>query len=174
MLKQKKMFRQKKMLRNKRGEDMLIDFWAIAVFAVIILLFFLLFSVNKTVNENKAKTQFINGDTNFMLESFLRAPAIGFTPPKTVGEVITEDATTGDFKDTEDLFKRYFKQINQLDNQNIIEITLKIEGDNTKEIPIEKNKKTGTVYELYAETYIPGYNKKVYIRLSMWSLFKPS
>jgi hypothetical protein len=165
--------RKTKMWRSKRGDDMLIDFWAIAVFAVILLLFFILFAVNKTLNDKKVQAEFANKDLNFMLESFLRAPALGVDQTKTVGEIITEDSTTGDFTRTEDLFKRYFKQINQLDNQNIIEITLKIEGDNTKDIPIEKNTKTGTVYELYAETYIPGYNKKVYVRLSMWSLFKP-
>ncbi len=153
---------------------MLIDFWAILIFAIILLLFFILFAVNKTVNDKKVQEQFINKDLNFMLESFLRAPVIGDDDSsKTIGEIIVEDSIRGDFDRSEKLFKEYFKRINQIDNQNIVTLELNIEGDYEEKISFEKEDKDGTVYILYAETYVPGYTKKVYVKLGAWTIFKP-
>ena len=99
----------KRLFGNRRGEDMIVDFWAILVFAIICIAFLILFSAGKRSAENKLDTQFENKDANFMLQSFLRAPAIGVDRTKTVADIIAEDDIRNDFANTKWLFDRFFQ-----------------------------------------------------------------
>ena len=179
------MYELKKMFKNKRGDDMLVDFWAIAVFAIILLLFFILFSLNKTENENKVQAEFVNKDVNFMLTSFLRAPAIDVDPTKTVGEIITEDSTTGDFTRTKKLFFAYFPYVDELNGLKINSIALDVTGPNNGGAAMTKNQNTlrfflvswdafwnqasptTAINKYVADTYLPGYNSKIHVKLSL-------
>jgi len=177
-----------KMFKNKRGDDMLIDFWAIAVFAVIILLFFLLFSLSKSQNDSSVQAKFINKDVNFMLESFLRAPALEVgDSSKTIGEVITEDSTTGDFTRTEKLFETYFNQVNTLNGFKVNAIRIDITGPNSDGDTITRNQKTwrfirakflsftdGRKDVYVSETYLPGYESRIDVKLSLTELILAS
>lgn len=179
----------KKMFKSKRGDDMLIDFWAIAVFAVILLLFFILFSLNKSQNDTNVQTKFINKDLNFMLESFLRAPALDVDYTKTVGEIITEDSTTGNFANTEKLFEAYFNHVDELNGLKVNAIRIDVKSDDSKNwgTAISRNQKTwryikakflsfkdGRKDVYVAETYIPGYESRIYIKLSLTELILAS
>jgi hypothetical protein len=172
----------KKMLKSKRGDDMIIDFWAIAIFAVILLLFFLLFSITKTINDSKVQKEYVNKDVNIMLTSFLRAPAINVDSTKTIGEIITEDSAMDDFTRSEKLFLAYFSQVDELNGFKINSIVLSVKGSHDKELGMSKNGKFwsyvemigqkisahgGQVDKYVAETYIPGYESKTYVSLTL-------
>jgi hypothetical protein len=180
-----------KILKNKRGEDMLVDFWAILVFATIMILFLILFSVNKTIHQNQIQDEFQNKDAEIMLISFINAPAIGtgLTSDKTVGEIIVEDASTGDFTNTKILFKNYFSEassgsiiyleINRNDEEyismkidksiSIFERTLIFSTVATAPTIIIIPK--GETYS--AQTYLPGFNgEKIYIKLKKKIVYK--
>jgi len=196
--------RLKILSRNKRGEEMLIDFWAILVFAVIVVLFFIIFSVNKTKMTQNIETHFAGKDADYMLEAFLRAPLVD-DPSRTVSDVIVEDSTTGDFSDTEKLFGEYFQRTSRINGEELNNMVLRIEGDHddTLRITAEKGKGWfGTAVTVQweetkalfgfalglankdlsqaiglsghkdtetftAETYLPGYTKRVHVRMAV-------
>jgi hypothetical protein len=163
-----------RLFKSKRGEDMLVDFWAILIFALIVLIFLIIFSASKHANENKIKEQFEKKDAEFMLESFLRSPAIGVDEEKTVAEIISEDTMTDNFYNTNKVFDKYFKYCQ---GSNII---MEVDGENHESMKASNGAslfekvlifsmghvwlKKGDTYD--AETYIPDYNgNKVYVRL---------
>ncbi len=187
-----KQFKNKtrKLFKNKRGEDMLVDFWAILVFAMIIMLFLIIFAANKTIYAKNIETQFATKDAEIMLISFINAPAVGtgMTSDKTVGEIIVEDTTNNDFKRTEELFKNYFSA-SSTGSDIYLEITgehtesMKISNgisffDNLKIFGITSLVQNPTILvplkETYdAETYLPDYNsKKIYLRLKRTDIKK--
>jgi len=175
---------------NKKGEDMLVDFWAILIFAIIVLLFFIIFSASKATSNNTITQEFESKDVNFMLDSFLRAPAQeGSADGKTVAEVIAEDsaAGNGDFKNTQILFENFFQRTNTMnaisqdDMNNINDINLEIDGYDSKSINLMKTGgvdsftkssllSAGVVIDksYSAQVIIPGYGQdvKVTLRLS--------
>jgi len=187
-----------KIWRSKRGDDMIIDFWAIFMFAIILIIFLMIFSIDRNANENKVQAKFVNKDVNFMLESFLRAPALGpgMNSTKTVGEIIVEDSTNDNFDNTQKLFEAYFSRIDEMNGFKVNIIQIDIKGQHDSGISIYKNKalgraalnilrssisivlstmsvspvpiiKEGRADAYTAETYLPGYNEKVYVRLSV-------
>jgi hypothetical protein len=118
---------KRKLIRwNKKGEDALVDFWAILIFAFIMVIFFILFLANKNSTENKIMTDFMNKDADFMLNSFIKAPAI----PKdiTIGQVIAEDSLQEDFSDSQAYFNAFFGSLTQYDGREIYSIQLCIKG----------------------------------------------
>lgn len=159
---------------------MLVDFFAILIFAVIMILFLIIFSINRTAHEDQINKQFATKDAEIMLISFINAPAIGdgMTPDKTVGEIIVEDTTKDDFKRTEQLFNDYFTE-----SSFNSKIYLEIDGKNDESMKISNGKSIFerllifnlgttplimlTASETYdAETYLPDYDgKKIYLRL---------
>ena len=153
------------MVRNRKGEDMLVDFFAVLVFALIILIFFIMFSYEHSKAQNNAETRFNNKDTNYMLESFLRSPAVYVDDKKTVSQIMFEDSVTQDYKRTTDLFNKYFSQVHTTDG---FRLTIETDED-TATIKIKRTIGS-TFYDKilititswvagdtkYAETYIPG------------------
>jgi hypothetical protein len=108
---------------------MLVDFWAILVFAVIILLFFVLFSATKKDYELKLNDEFKNKDAEIMLISFLNAPAINIDSGRTIADIIAEDSLTGEFKNTKELFDEFF--IGTINDNDIV---LNIDGKYDEEL----------------------------------------
>jgi hypothetical protein len=195
------------LLKHKRGEDMLVDFWAILIFAIIVLLFFIIFSINKSGVQKNIEAEFANKDADYMLDSFLRAPLVD-NSSRTVSDIIVEDSTTGNFDRTNKLFLEYFKRTNTINSQEINNMIFRIEGDHTDTYGITAEKgrgwfsKSATVtWELtkaffvntissvgsqvpvitlvpkttdsyVAETYLPGYGKRIYVRVAIVSWTK--
>ncbi|HYD03026.1 MAG TPA: hypothetical protein VEC16_01890 [Alphaproteobacteria bacterium] len=119
-----------RLIKNKRGEDMLVDFWAILVFALIVLLFFILFAANKKEPKiQEIHAQFSQNDANFMLQSFLKSPAIGIDSTKTVFQIIIEDYNTGDYSRSDTLAKNYFSQLKKYGTYPVGAIYLQIDDD---------------------------------------------
>lgn len=159
---------------------MIVDFWAILVFAIICIVFLILFSSGRKSSENQLDTQFENKDANFMLQSFLRAPALGVDQTKTVAEIIAEDDIRNDFASTEKLFGEFFKGMKDYNvylsiegahkenfkkrlGQNIIERTIIVpSGTPTPNVMILPK---GEEYD--AVTYIPGYEKRIQLKLEI-------
>jgi len=175
-----------KVFRNKRGEDMIVDFWSILVFAVICIVFLVLFSTGSKAAENKLDTDFKNKDANFMLQSFLRAPAIGYDTSKTVADVIAEDDIRNDYANTRFLFNKFFQ------GMPYYTVKLHIEGEHKENMehsglsPIITQSDAGSVTttsfgttnansvvdskkgESYdAITYIPGYEGRIKLQLQV-------
>jgi hypothetical protein len=192
-----KSFKKNRKRFNKRGaEDMLVDFWTILIFALIVIIFFILFSISKSSAENTAGAEFDSKDAQFMLDSFLGAPLVD-NPSKTVSDVIIEDSTTGDFTRTEKLFEEYFKRSTKINDEPVNDILITIDGahDDTYRITTENGngqfvKATKVVFEdvkaffvtlvsdegwsVYkklahynAETYLPGYEKRVHVKIAV-------
>jgi uncharacterized protein YjaZ len=161
------MSKRNRMLRNRKGEDMLVDFFVVLAFALVIILFFILFSYENHKAQKDSEAKFANKDTNYMLESFLRSPAVDIDSKKTVSQIIMEDSVTQDYKQTTDLFNRYFSQMHETDG---FTLTIETAEDNT-ELTIERTggldffDKIGIFIstkiwvpgdDKYARTYIPG------------------
>jgi hypothetical protein len=132
-----------------------------------------LFSFNKNTNENKLSTEFDNRDANFMLQSFLRAPAIGYDKTRTVADIVAEDDINNNFGRTEDLFERYFRY-----SSAASKIRIEIDGKNDESMVINDKIsifskillwRQGIIIpkgeEYGAETYIPGYEDRIYVKL---------
>jgi hypothetical protein len=191
-----------KLSRNRRGEDMIIDFWAILIFALIIIVFFIIFSAEKGRFNARIETQFANKDTDFMLDSFLRAPLLD-NPQKTISDVIIEESSSGKFTKTQVLFEQFFKRTTQINGQEVNNMLLKIDDNDPISITApngygwfgkattiawEKVKGYFSVLsqpsnpalgialsmhkearEYSAQTYLPGYEKKIQVQLVIGS-----
>lgn len=165
---------RRRLSRNKRGEDMMVDFWSILIFTIIVLLFLIIFSIGKHSMKKNVEADFENKDANFMLLSFLRAPAIDYDSTKTVADIIAEDEAKDNFMRTEDLFHKFFKYSSEGSK-----IRIEIDGNHDDSMEIN-NKisvfskvllfkdtgywiKGGDTYQ--AETYIPGYDGRIYLKI---------
>jgi hypothetical protein len=161
---------------NKRGEDMLVDFWSILIFALIILLFFILFAF-KSSDKGAVEKEFAQKDANFMLQSYLRAPAISVNEPdKTIADIITEDVAKDDFRRITMLTDDFFKHTTLVGEETIFEMNIYIKDDNNKNLknlhPISMTKK-GNARKSSVKTYIPGYESKISVELEIWSTYNP-
>jgi len=125
-----------KLLKNKRGQEMLIDFWAILIFAIIVVLFVTIFAVEKGRITKNTETEFANKDADFMLNSFLRAPLID-DPSRTVSDVIAEESITGKFTKTQKLFEDYFALTTLINDQELNNMLLRIDDNNPIRITAE-------------------------------------
>lgn len=98
--------------KNKKGELLIVDFWAIIVFVIIILIMLILFYLNKgNVSERKIVEAFENKDSALFLNAFLRAPYIenGIDKEKTISYIIAQDYKSNEYSDTSYAIKEFFK-----------------------------------------------------------------
>ena len=108
-----------KLARNRKGTEMLFDFWAILVFAIVMILIFLLFWATKGDNkESEIVGEFQEKDTQYMLDSYLRAPYLK-DGSKTNAQIIAEDYLDKDFSRTEESFRAFFKGVLTTNNNPI-------------------------------------------------------
>ncbi len=165
----------KRLSKDKKGQEMIIDFWVIIGFVAIVIIFMVFFflNVNKVTNDTQ---DVVNGkDVNFMLNSFLEAPALGVSPDKRVSDIIIEDYTTDDYANTDILFKSFFKSNKMYNYATINSLTLCIKyGDSTKH-GITKNSAgdfsstylCGDEYS-YTNAYLPNpYGKEIIVMLKI-------
>jgi hypothetical protein len=162
--------RDRGLRKNKRGEDMLVDFWAILVFAVIIVLFVILFSASKKKITENINTEFESKDAGYMLDAFLRAPLVN-DPSKTVSDIIAEDTAMNNFDRTDALCKEYFKYTTLINGEEIFEMNINIKGSNHKSLQPISLTKNGNGEALTAKTYIPGYDSRISVELEIWSIY---
>jgi hypothetical protein len=118
-----------KMFKSRKGEDALVDFVAIIVFVVILLLFLIIFWATKRETNNNIEADFMDKNSAFMLNAFLRAPSLTYTD-KTVGEVIAQDYLKNNYDDSKSMFEGFFKNINKYNNRliNYIDICFEKNG----------------------------------------------
>lgn len=116
--------------RRKKGEDMLVDFWAILIFVIVLLLFLIIFLLTKgDSKENNLREQFAAKDTEYMLNSFIKSPYMK-DGTKTNGEIIVEDYLNNDFSRTVNSFNSFFNGINMSSNNQVGGYAIKIfQGD---------------------------------------------
>jgi hypothetical protein len=108
-----------KILQSKKGEDMLVDFWAILVFALVLLIFLILFIITKgDTKDNELGQRFINSDLDYMLNAYIKSPSLADSR-KTNGEIIIEDISNNDFSKTKKSFELFFLGINTTNNNPV-------------------------------------------------------
>ena len=119
-------------------------------------------------------TQFVNKDAEFMLESFLTAPAVGYDTTKTVVDIIAEDYAINDMTRTDDLFKKFFQKTEYTNGNDINDILLNVNG---KKIKMTTQNGVGGFVKFFtpiggvifeknnAYTSIPGYGTTIYVSL---------
>lgn len=96
---------------------MLVDFWAILAFAIVLILFLILFILTKgNARVNKTIEQFESKDFDYMLNSYIKSPYLKDTS-KTISEVISEDILNNDYSRTEESFQKFFAGLNKTNNQ---------------------------------------------------------
>jgi hypothetical protein len=144
-----------KLRKNKKGEDMLVDFWAILIFAFILIIFFIMFLVDKR-GDAPSTVNFEDKDLSFMLNSFIRAP-YAKDDTKTIGEIIAEDSISNDFTRTKEIFKSYFSGVDTYKNNPVIDYQLYVES--LMELNINNPKAKTAIYNqkktVYTTTKIP-------------------
>lgn len=106
--------------RRKKGEDMLVDFWAILMFVIVLVVFFIVFIITKEGSErtNTIQEKFISSDLDYMLDAYIKSPYIKDST-KTNGEIIVEDYLNGDYSRTDESFIRFFSGTNKTNNNPI-------------------------------------------------------
>ncbi|MGV8150590.1 MAG: hypothetical protein ACP5NV_02575 [Candidatus Woesearchaeota archaeon] len=111
--------------RRKKGEDMLVDFWAILIFVLVMVLFLIVFILTKegAERDNLLQEQFTSSDLDYMLNSYIKSPYIKDSS-KTNGEIIIEDYLNNDFSRSEESFERFFLGVNTTNNNPIGEFQL--------------------------------------------------
>ena len=170
-----KKYNPKILLRNRRGEDILVDFWAILAFAIVLIIFFILFNLTKTQSTLNTAIDFQNKDAGFMLNSYLRAPYYA-DKDKRIGEIIIEDYMKKDYTRTRDSFKEFYSGTNNYGGFVVDSITLCIfEGndllqaykfsrsatalnpkvDPTYDFGTEKEKRCDSVTSAHGEALLP-------------------
>jgi hypothetical protein len=157
-----------KLLKNKRGDDMLVDFWAILVFAIVLVIFFVIFYISGSKNVENIDNSFQNTDADYMLQSFLNSPAVGEDPTKTVSYIISEDVAKDDFKRTKRLFNSYFGKLPQVSGGYTIGARLEIDGSQDSWVQSENlvassAQRTSKVY-----TSISGYDGVIVLTLTVY------
>lgn len=109
-----KMINIKNILRNKKGENLLVDFWAILLFVLVLLVFLIIFIVTKdSAKDNELRVQLVRTDLSYMMNSYLKSPSLN-DGSKTNGEIISEDALNNNFYRTENSFKAFFTGVETL------------------------------------------------------------
>ncbi|MEM4637550.1 MAG: hypothetical protein QXK76_00820 [Candidatus Woesearchaeota archaeon] len=165
-----------KKIKNKKGEDLLVDFWAILIFTIVLLIFLLIIILNKDPLKTKNLQQnFINSDLDYMLNSYLKAPSL-INRDKTNAEVIVEDYLNNDYSNTQKSFEIFFLGINTTNNNPVGEYKLIISESNfviqkisvdpiSTGYTLDKLFRGKYVYENYAKTKIPSINNDLDILL---------
>jgi len=113
-------------IKGRKGEDMLVDFWAILAFAIVAVIFFLLFFATRNQSTQDTLTDFKNKDSSFMLDSFLRARYLN-DETKTMSQIIAEDALNDDFSRTKNSFYYFYSGVDvyQVYNATMISICIR-------------------------------------------------
>jgi hypothetical protein len=102
---------------------MLVDFFAILVFAIIMILFLIIFIANKHQSTLNTENDFKDKDAAFMLDSFMRAPYLK-DPSKSISDIISEDVLNDEFSRTQNSFSYYYSGINNYRTFDIYAISL--------------------------------------------------
>jgi hypothetical protein len=123
--------------KSRRGEEALVDFWAIIIFVFILLVFTVFFMLSRHKSTQDTMNDFQNKDVAFMLDSFLRARYLPMQT-KTMGEIIGEDALNDDFERTENSFHYFFEGIDTYTFYQRGKISLCIEQDGSKLDSVDK------------------------------------
>ena len=89
---------------------MLVDFWAILIFAIICIIILIIIIASGSDNTQKIQSEFSGKDINLMLNSFLRAP-YGTWNGMTIAGIIAEDSISNDYTRTFDAFDKYFSGV---------------------------------------------------------------
>lgn len=165
-----------KRIHNKKGEDLLVDFWAILIFTLVLLIFLLIIILNKDpMKTQELQQRFINSDLDYMLNAYLKAPSL-VNKDKTNAEIIIEDYLNSDYTNTKKSFELFFLGINTTNNNPVGEYKLIISESNfvIQTISVDpistgytwdKLYRGKAVYENYAKTKIPSINNDLDILL---------
>lgn len=116
---------------NKRGEDLIVDFWAILVFVIILVIIFIVFMLTKHQSTLDTSIEFKSNDASFMLQSFLRAKADS-NGYETISDIIIRNAEKNDFSETEDYFGKFFQGIESYKGYKIKSVDLSISDGNQR------------------------------------------
>jgi len=98
---------------DRKGQEMLIDFVSIMVFAFLIVVFLVVFFLTKSNITNNINNAYVNKDAEFWLDSFVKAPANIGTSQRTVGDVMIEDYYNDDYSSTFDLFQKFYSTVDR-------------------------------------------------------------
>jgi len=135
---------------NKKGEDMLVDFFAILIFVVILIIFLLIFLVFRHQTTQDTLSDFKSKDAAFMLDSFIRAKYLP-DQSKTMGEIIGEDAMHDDFSRTDSSFKHFFTGIDDYTVYESVSFSLCISKSGSKLDSVDQIGKLGN----FISTWLP-------------------
>ncbi len=144
---------------------MLVDFWAILMFVIIMVLFLIVFIITKDdTKTNELNTQFSRTDLGYMMNSYLKSPSLT-DRSKTNAEIIAEDALNDDFSRTENSFKAFFTGVETLNadleddyikHYTLSEIKLCVYDSSDSFLAgYQLNVKTKTITDLYMYCGVP-------------------
>jgi hypothetical protein len=143
--------------KNKRGDYVLIDFWAIIVFAIILIIFLLLFLITRNQTTQNVNSEFAEKDAQFILDAFLRAPYLKDNS-KTLAQVIAEDVAKDNFENTKASANYFFTNIQCYNHMRIESIKIVIIGDNddsiSVDVPSDSITEDRSCFKNYGETAI--------------------
>lgn len=168
---------------------MLVDFWAILLFAIILIVILVVFILSKgDVKTAELNAQFSRTDAGYMMNSYLKSPSLTDSS-KTNAEIISEDALNDDFTRTENSFKAFFTGIETLNAElkddyikhyTLSEIKLCVYDSSDSFLAgYQLNVKTKTITDLYmycgvpgsitnAKTTIPTRNSFIYVETALF------
>ena len=129
---------------------MLVDFFAILIFAIAMIIFFVIFFFFKHQTTQDTLNDFKSKDASFMLDSYLRAKYLP-DQSKTMGEIIAEDAVTGDFSRTDSSFKHFFIGIDSYMVYDTVSFSLCVSRSGSKLDSADQVGKVGN----FASTWLP-------------------
>lgn len=98
-----------KLWKSKKSENLLVDFWAILIFAIIMLLIFILFLATKRSTDfAEIELRFAEQQPKIMLNSYLKSPY----GEGTIADMIVNDRIEDkDYINTKNTFAKFFKGI---------------------------------------------------------------
>jgi hypothetical protein len=138
-----------KIRKNRKAESMLVDFWAILVFAIICVLLFIVIMLSRSDNTQTIQEEFANKDVNLILNSFLRAPYSTWGG-QSIAEIIAEDKIKGDYTRTKQKFLDFFPGAeyysggaNLEENGFIYRFELCVNGDSIEYLELKNAKLSG-------------------------------
>lgn len=104
----RQMIRQNKKMGRRASENLLADFWWILTFAIIMLLFFVLFVLTKDkVVTSEINERFKGSDAAYMLNAYLKSPSI-IDHHMSNAQVMAQDYLSDDYENTTESIKLYF------------------------------------------------------------------
>jgi hypothetical protein len=118
----------KKLSQSKKGEDMLVDFWVIIIWAILVLLIFLFFMFTKKQSTLNTIDDFKDKDATYILNAFVSSPWLPDNSKSISGIIIEDTLSDPSFKNTQALLYYFFSGFDCYKGQNINSITLTVRG----------------------------------------------